>query len=168
MNNARKRECPTHLLLFSICVAIALFSGSDIFAANAADPEKSVQVGSNLEFFDSDSFDKKLSSVLKTDPPTVTVKFAGAVSINKIPERLDKWFSAVEANQGKVRLEAQGTSPKLIGDLVSLIVGAYDHIKDKILYGPAEDYDVSVFYDKVGGTINKLTFTHKPSKPSEQ
>jgi hypothetical protein len=63
--------------------------------------------------------------------------------------------------------EPVGTSPKLIGDIVSLIIGAYDILKEKILYGPAEDYDVSVFYEKGSGRIIKVTFTHKLPKPSE-
>jgi hypothetical protein len=119
-----------------------------------------------VQFLDSASFDTRLSSALSRSAPSVTVEFPAAVSINDIPERLDKWLFMVEENSGKVSLEAAEEEEAyaqrgLITEIITLAVGGYSLMKEAACYKPATDYNVAVYYEKAYGTIKKVVFTRK-------
>src|SRR5262249_39568287 len=59
-------------------------------------PPVTSPTGPALSFFDTNSFDKQLSSSLRRGSETIVVNFEAFPSVNAIPERLNKWFSAVE------------------------------------------------------------------------
>ncbi len=116
-----------------------------------------------VEFFDAASFDRHLSSALKADLPEVTVLFPAAITLNSIPERLEKWFSKVEEYGGEVKLiPISDTGKGLISEVLSLFVSIYDYLKDKAIYFPAKEYDVLIYYKKNSGIITKVVFERKP------
>lgn len=116
----------------------------------------------NVEFFDSGSFDRKLSNALNADPPTVTVTFPAPITVNGIPERLDKWLAMVEKYGGTVELKPEDDGTRgLISEIISLIVGIYEAIKEKMIYEPVGDYNATVFYKKGEGTITRVVFDRK-------
>ncbi len=119
-----------------------------------------------VDFLDVSSFDTKLSSALKNASPTVTVQFSAPITVNSIPERLDRWFATVEQHDGAVTLledpNHPGPSSRFVGSLaLSLAIGVYELIKNKLLYSPAKQYNATVYYLKDKGTVTKVVFTRK-------
>lgn len=124
---------------------------------------------SQVEFFDAASFDRHLSSALKADLPEVTVIFPAAITLNSIPERLDKWFSKVEEYGGEVKLiPVSDTDKGIISEMLSLLVSVYDYLKDKAIYFPVKEYDAFIYYKKNTGIITKVVFERKPAEELEK
>lgn len=135
-------------------------------------PPAKPPTGPTVSFFDSNNFDKRLSSTLRRGSEAVVVTFEASSSVNAIPERLNKWLSAVEKYDGTVQFQPDPDYPALatrgLPGLESLVIGAftllYDAIANKILYGPVKGYDTTVYYIKGSGTMTKIVFTHKPQQ----
>lgn len=141
-----------------LLLSLGLFFAAGTKTALAAE-------GETVEFFDSGSFDRSLSSALRKDAAAVTIKFPAPITVNSIPERLDKWFSMVEKHEGTVKVEADPdieTSRGLFTEIISLVVGAYEIIKGKIIYEPVKDYNAIIYYDpRGGGKVTRVIFTRK-------
>src|SRR5262245_13323967 len=58
-----------------------------------------------VPFFDINNFDKQLSASCRRGADTIVVTFEAPSSVNAIPERLNKWFSAVEKYDGIVQFQ---------------------------------------------------------------
>ncbi len=120
-----------------------------------------------VDFFDTKSFDKTLSTGFRKDSPTVTVNFLTPATLNDIPERLGIWFNMVEKYDGTVEIQPEPTdqSRSLILGASSLIIGVlistYKAFSNKKLYGPVQDYDATVFYDRANGALTRVVFTRK-------
>jgi len=123
-----------------------------------------------VPFFDTESFDKKLSAILKEGQPAVKVNFQAPADVNKIPERLEKWLAAVQKEEGNVEFRedpeykgqiTRGGPIAIVFGLVQFIPMLYNMIKDNRLYSPAENYNVTVYYIKGQGTMTKVIFTQK-------
>jgi len=127
----------------------------------------SAKAKTDLQFFDSGSFDRKLASELKGGPPAITIGFPASVNINKIPERLDKWFYMLEKYNGTVNLEPDSEYAErgLIAEAIGLVIGTYDYVKEKITYGPIQNYNATVYYEQGSGKITKVIFNHRPLEP---
>ncbi|MGL1863356.1 MAG: hypothetical protein OCC46_12600 [Pseudodesulfovibrio sp.] len=122
-----------------------------------------------VEFFDSESFDRHLSSALKADLSEVTVLFPAVITLNSIPERLDHWFSKVEEYGGKVKLvPVSDTDKGIISEMLSLLVAAYDYLKDKAIYFPVKEYNAFIYYEKNTGIVIKVVFERKPDLEIKQ
>jgi hypothetical protein len=108
--------------------------------AGSANPE------SKLSFVDISKFDRELSASLSSEIKEIDVLFYEKVSPNKIPERLQKWISAVENSGGKVRIDTPPNEPKprSIMTVLGLLGTAYSAIKDlsplqsEVLFIPAK------------------------------
>lgn len=115
-----------------------------------------------LDFFDSSRFDSRLSASLGSGRDAVTTRFVGPVTVNEIPERMDKWFFMIEKYEGTVELEPTGPEARgFITDIIALTVGAYNAIKEKMTYDPARDYNAKVLYDPRTGIIEQVVFLKK-------
>ncbi|MFH1136346.1 MAG: hypothetical protein V1816_09730 [Pseudomonadota bacterium] len=118
-----------------------------------------------VQFFDSGSFDRKLSSTLAQNPPEAAVAFAAPVSLNHLPERLDKWLNKVEESGGRVELEMEPgsdeTSRGVVSEALALVIGVYVLVADKIIYDPAGDYNAVVYYRGDAGTITRVVFVRR-------
>ncbi|EGB16115.1 hypothetical protein DND132_2912 [Pseudodesulfovibrio mercurii] len=120
-----------------------------------------------VEFFDSASFDKQLSASLAGDYPAVTLVFPAAITLNSIPKRLDNWFSKVAEYGGSVKLVPVSQDKGVFSEVLSMLVAAYDYLKDIALYSPVEDYNALVFYQKGNGIIDKVVFERKEQTQSD-
>jgi dihydroxy-acid dehydratase len=65
-----------------------------------------------LSFIDIGNFDRELTASLNAPLDSVDVVFYEKVSPNKMPERLQKWISAVERSGGNVKVETPPNEPK--------------------------------------------------------
>jgi len=152
-----------HIILFSFTF-FSLFSCSGT-STSVKDASLNSKVSSEINFFDSSSFDSKLSSSLRSKQPGVTTHFLSPVDINNIPKRMDKWFSMVEEYGGTIELEPEGPQPKgLISELISLAIGTYDMVKEKVTYEPVKQYNAKIIYDATTGIISRIVFKQKPDE----
>ena len=85
-----------------------------------------------LTFVDLSKFDRELGAALSSDLKEVDVLFYEKVSPNKIPERIQKWISAVENSGGNARIETPPNEPKprSIFTVLSLLGSAYSALKN--------------------------------------
>lgn len=129
--------------------------------------EESDELGvTAVEFLDTSGFDKSLSSVLQEDAPMVEVNFMAPITVNEVPERLNRWFATVEKHEGTVTVQADPDlrhppSRFLASAVVSLGIGTYQLFTNWRLYSPAKDYNATLYYTKPKGTITKIVFTQK-------
>src|SRR5450830_382740 len=117
------------------------------------DTQADTPLQTKLQFVDLQQFDKDLSHSLSKAAPSVEIDFYGKVSPNSLPERLQPWMAAVEANGGRVKVaSAESTvttrSPLLlIGALTSLWsaakIGA--EISGKQDYKKAKGYNATIY-----------------------
>jgi len=120
-----------------------------------------------ITFVDRQTFDEELSAKLGREMPRVAVDFMAPAKVNELPERLDKWLSAVEKYHGKVVFladpepESEIKKRSLIGLVFSLAVGVYNLIKEEQLYGPVRFYNATVYYSKSTGCIREIEFARK-------
>lgn len=121
----------------------------------SAVPEK------KIDLIDSEVFDYKLGLSLGRNLPAVEVNVISPFSTNEIPERIEKWLSAVDQHGGKVELKLDptyGEERGVISEAIDLVVLAYDFIKKKTLYDATDNYDVVVYYRPEDGIVTKIVF----------
>jgi|TARA_B100001971_G_scaffold66325_1_gene61042 hypothetical protein len=117
-----------------------------------------------LDFIDTRTFDKNLSTAMRTQEEKIEVTPIVKFSPNEIPDRLGKWVSTIDEKGGEVVTENQ--SPKTkglfgIGTGIDLALTLGKKIHDKILYKPAGKYDATIYYKSEEGLVEKIVFTRK-------
>jgi len=119
---------------------------------------------SKINLFDSEKFDVNLGHSLSSQLPEVEVTVTAPFTTNDIPERLDKWLSAVSKNGGDVNVVAM--KPKTRGlfvvvDVIKLALGIYDGAKNLARLNTTSNYDAKLFYQPKDGVVTKIVFTLK-------
>ena len=121
--------------------------------------------GQEIGYLDSDTFDSRLASALRGGTPTVTVRFVVPVPLDQIPERVDRWLSAVgERYGGIVELEPDPNFPAtrdIVGIGISIVTRVYQAVQKKLLYRPAGAYDATLYYHPGENAITRIEFRHK-------
>jgi len=118
----------------------------------------------DVQFMDTTGFDYKLSASLEARQEQVDVLFPAVITLNNIPERIDKWLSRVEKFGGKVEIQAEPeTGRGLITEIFSIFIKAFEAAEEKLIYAPAKDYNVLITYKAKTGIIAKMTFVRKPA-----
>ena len=91
---------------FRRILAVFLLGGVYVVAGCSTTAVKSdPQSATSLKFIDLSSFDRDLNASLGSRAEIVTIDFYEAMSPNKIPERLQRWISAVEKSGGKIDVQ---------------------------------------------------------------
>jgi hypothetical protein len=92
-----------------------------------------------VTFIDVANFDAELASSLNAPLDSVEVLFYEKISPNKMPERLQKWISAIERSGGNVKINTPPNEPKPRSPLalLSLLGSAYSPIKSFVDAQPA-------------------------------
>lgn len=148
-------------------LAIVYLSCVALWACAPQNPAAGADVLKEVQFLDSFSFDRKLSASLDASQDKVDVLFPAVITLNNIPERMDKWLNKVEKFGGKVEIQAEPEPGRgLITEIFSLFIKMYEAAEEKLIYSPAENYNVLITYKAKTGIITKLTFVRKP-KPAE-
>jgi len=115
-----------------------------------------------LAFKDSKLFDRELSLAMKAEEEKIEVMPLDKFSMNKIPERMDRWFVAIDNNEGKV--ESVDVSSKkrgvlLAGTALTLTYALIKKIREKRLYKPADNYEAILYHDS--GIVERVVFVRK-------
>ncbi|MBU1040404.1 MAG: hypothetical protein KKF77_04805 [Proteobacteria bacterium] len=121
--------------------------------------ENAASTGPTLLYVNAAAFDRKLSSSLAARPACFEVLFPLPVSMKALPERLDKWLSAIEKSGGKVQAVPVAEQRGLFSDLLELAIKLYDLFTARDLYEPAQHYNATVYYKRSAGTLVKVAFT---------
>lgn len=121
-------------------------------------PDKKQEV--TLAFTDQKSFDTTLSTLLDQHAKTqnailVTANFAEKA----IPERINKWLSAVKEYEGKVDIESDSRSFIVIAGFLALLSQYVQHVERRILYAPAKHYNATMHVNS--GHVTKIVFSAK-------
>lgn len=125
-------------------------------------PQPGEDVPDSLEFFDSFSFDRKLSRSLGMDYARVEVTFPAAITLNNIPERMDKWLAAVEESGGRVQVAPESYDERgILEEIFTFFVRAYEHLAGVCLYARAENYDALLLYEKPTGIVTCILFLRR-------
>jgi len=112
--------------------------------------------GNSIAFVDTSGFDREFSRLAATDQPKVDLSFYSPITPNQIPERLQKWLSAVEKHGGAVTIqqppgELTPRSPALVA---SLLGSAWTGIKtlgrflDDRMYSTVEGRDAVLVLER--------------------
>lgn len=135
--------------------AAALFAGC-VATAPLATQDRPAAVNTKISFLDIAKFDNDLSASLQAKTPEVEVLFYEKISPNNVPERLQKWISVVEADGGKVTVDAPPNATptrglfavaSLIGTLISSIK-TYSQFNSERIYAAAKGRDAVVSLEK--------------------
>ena len=117
-------------LLFVGCLIVG--------CSSTVSTSQEVKPSNQLNFIDLGKFDRELAVSLKDIDESVGVSFYEKVSPNQVPERLQKWISAVERSGGSVKIETPPNEPTARNPLsiLSLLGSAYSAIKSQITPQP--------------------------------
>ena len=151
------------LLVLSVALCTSLQTSANENSATESITAEPTQV----EYFNSTSFDKKLSAVMRNKEPAIQLTFPTPFTTNEIPERIDKWLTVVEDYGGTVEVVPEEVERGLLSSLIATLVRrVFEKIKEKRLYGPAKNYDATVYYETRTGVVTRIIFSKKGSNPS--
>ena len=114
-----------------------------VFVSACAVPPQVINIDgapkATVTFIDVANFDAELASSLNAPLDSVEVLFYEKISPNKMPERLQKWISAVERSGGSVKINTPPNEPKPRNPiaLLGLLGSAYTTIKSFVDAQPA-------------------------------
>ena len=104
-----------------------------------------------VAYIDTTSFDRSLSRSLNADLDTIEIPVDDRMSPVAIPERLNKWLSAVDASGGSIQVkQAQDEQGKTRAFPIAIIGLAIEVVRllhadsDEKLYKPAGNYDADI------------------------
>ena len=127
-------------------------------------PAEGASVLAELNFLDSFSFDRKLSASLGAGQQLVEVFFPATITLNNIPERMDKWLSKVEKFGGTVEIQAEQEQARgFVSEILGFFVKLYEMAEEGIIYAPAKNYNVLIHYKASTGIITRMSFLRKPA-----
>ena len=157
------RSTPTTVLCLVLCLALSGCCGSGRYV-----PAPGEEVPAQLEFYDSLTFDRKLSRAMGVAHPEVTVTFPAAITLNDIPERIDKWFAAVEESGGRVQAAPEADDERgILEEMFTFFVRLYEHVAGVCVYAPAKGYDALILYEKPTGIITRVLFLRRAEPDAE-
>jgi hypothetical protein len=133
-------------------------------AAGDAKPATEVK-RARVTFLDSKLFDGQLSKELDAGNDAVEIDFLGKVSLNNIPQRIDRWISIVgEKGAVNIKPAEQALKPKFLFDIVELIYTGVQRSNEEKMLDPVRQYDAVIFYalDASGEPrIDKIVFSRR-------
>jgi hypothetical protein len=119
-------------------------------------PPPAVPAGHSLAFVDTNGFDRDFSRLAATDRPLVDLNFYSPVTPNQIPERLQKWLSAVEKHGGSVTIEQPPgeftpRSPALVASILGSAwtgIKALSRLLDDRMYSSVQGRDAVLVLER--------------------
>ena len=167
------------ILMLFLALAVSACSGPmnnpDAQDASAAPAEvESVQMGPlpevaesaqrRMTFINSSVFDRDMAASMRNGYHQIVVKVAGSVSLDVIPDRIEKWLSAIQESDGQVQAEALPDpnapvtrSAELIA-LIQVAVSYFSEKREDPNYEPAGDYHARIYYHADTGNVTQVVF----------
>ena len=126
--------------------------------ASVPSPNLLSSVESDIEFIDLDLFDISLTENMRQQSGLVTVTFPNQpTTVNQIPDRLQRWLSAVHVHGGGVKVETkEGYVQKDIGTVVALMVSAYKLAVKAVPVVLSKNYKAVIVTDS--GVVERIDF----------
>lgn len=112
-----------------------------------------------LRFSDLNRFDNELSEAMSSVDESVTVDFAGDVSINQIPDRMQGWLAVVDEHGKGVEIVSEdGTQNKSFALLIGLIpkIGEFIHSFEKKIV--AKPYKAILILENNSDKVKSISF----------
>lgn len=116
---------------WALAVGPLLAQGSAVPGASAAPIDTAAAAPAGLPFLDLPRFDATLAAALQSPDPQVVVTFYQQVSPNQLPQRLQKWLTAIEQSGGVLDVAPPpgDLAPRNPVLLLSLVSGLWTSIK---------------------------------------
>lgn len=146
------------MLSTRLIMAGVLAAASLVLSGCVSDP-KMPPPKEKVTYIDTNSFDRSLNSSLSANLERVEILVDDKISPIAIPERLNKWLAAVDANGGSVQVKqvevdsagkTRGFPIALIGLAIELIRLLRADTEEK-RYESAGNYDAEVLVRQVSG-----------------
>jgi hypothetical protein len=163
----------TRYLLLSAALSLSACSGAGLVqdATTGTDATTQTQgaIGAqDLSFMDAQYFDQAVADLMQQSASQINVGLPTRFTTNKVPERLDKWLSAVQNSGGKVQLKPTSEAKSANLALETLLYAAYsiyETYQANLMYSPASNYNAVLYYSKAIGSedtwIEKVVFTQR-------
>ncbi|AMC35174.1 hypothetical protein [Janthinobacterium sp. B9-8] len=146
-----------------------------LLAACASGPNEAIsKPQADIKFVDYKGFDRDLINSLNAPLPKIQVAFYEQITPNALPERVQKWMAAVEANGGKVDITVpksnstiSAKSPLLIISVITSLWSANKMVQEvsgEAQFNAASLYNAEVIlkYDESNKmVIDKIIFHKK-------
>ncbi len=112
--------------------------------------------GNAIAFIDTNGFDRDFARLSSGKEPTVEMSFYSPVTPNQIPERLQKWLSAVEKHGGSITVqqpagELTARSPAAIAGLLGSVwtgIKAVSRLLDDRMYTSVDGRDAVLVLER--------------------
>ena len=135
------------LVTHSLALFVTFASNQQVFAQAVVEP---------IRFIDLSKFDTDLERALKNHRESISVVFYEKTSPNNMPNRLQKWVTAVEKSGGKIDIEPPPDEPRprspamligLLGGLWSSIK-AWGEIRERAMLDAVQTRNVSIHLER--------------------
>lgn len=161
---------------FAILVALLIGSGC---AGSYAPSSKSIPPNSfdqvptaalpnepiQLVFFDSRTFDFDLSNAMRAGSPEISIDVPAAFTLNKIPERVDRWLYSVKESGGAVVATPEFQTRGLFAVVIDVLVSVFVKLDEKLTFAPSDRYRATLLY-RADGTVSKIVFNRRSPEPT--
>lgn len=113
-----------------------------------------------IEFIDLDSFDTSMTRDLQREIDLVVVRFPNQpITINELPDRLQKWLSAVQMHGHGLTIESnEGYAQKDIVSLLGVMLSGYKLVKNNMPAIVGRKYKAVITLNNADGVIEKVDF----------
>jgi len=135
-------------------------------SAASAQAEKVTKEPVQLAFLDSRIFDEELSGSMSGGSSRITVEAPAGFTLNKIPERFDRWLYSVKEGGGKVVATPENPSKTrgLVSAVIDVIVSIVEKIDEIRLYEPSQQYNATLLY-REDGSVKNVVFERRTDTP---
>jgi hypothetical protein len=152
------------LATLGLALFVFLASSPQVFGQSGAEP---------IRFIDLSKFDTDLERALKNHKESISVVFYEKTSPNNMPNRLQKWVTAVEKSGGKIDIEPPPDEPRprspamligLLGGLWSSIK-AWGEIRERAMLDAVQTRNVLIHLERNAAgeiIVGKVTFPTRP------
>ena len=98
--------------------------------------------------------------------PAITVDAPAGFTLNKIPNRVDRWLYSIKEAGGKVvaRPEHELKMRGFVSAVIDVILSIVEKIDEMALYQPSEKYNATLLY-RPDGSVSKVVFEKRHDKP---
>jgi len=144
----------------SLSAGAALFFLSGCALIPGATNDRVVPSEEPIEFIDLDVSDASMTNSMRVNASTVTVTFPNQpVTINELPERLQRWLSAVHNHGGGFTVETEeGYQKKGLLTMVGLLVSGYNLAKDSMPLVMGRRYRAVIVVGGEQDGVDKIDF----------